>query len=403
MRRPGPRRHVPVDLADVVLDRLVRPDLRQLAAPPEQRRPVVAGQHALDAACDRQVERPQQRLRHRARPGPGRRLPPAEQPFDHAARPARSSCGTGTAATISSSRLSGLPALGQGLVREHHAVAQRVLDELLQVLDEHVLAAAHDGEPAGRVDERDRAARACAERDEARQIRQPELVRATRRGRELERIADEPRIDVDPAHDLLDRAEVVEGEQLLELGRGHQRALDDRQLLVVLRVVDEDLEHEAVDLRLGQRIGALRLDRVLRGHDEERIRHGMGRVPERDLAFLHDLEEGRLDLRGRAVDLVREQEVAEHGAELGVEGRIVGPVDPRPDEVGGHEVRRELDAVERAAEHVGGRLHRERLGKSRDALDQEMATGQEADEHALQHLVLTRDDPPDLEQRLLES
>jgi hypothetical protein len=32
-----------------------------------------------------------------------------------------------------------------------------------------------------------------------------------------------------------------------------------------------------------------------------------------------------------------------------------------------------------------------------------MATGQEADEHALQHLVLTRDDPPDLEQRLLES
>ena len=192
-------------------------------------------------------------------------------------------------------------------------------------------------------------------------------------------------------------------EQLLELGRRHQRALDDGQLLVVQRVVDQDLEHEAVDLRLGQRVGALRLDRVLGGHDQERVGHRMGRVPERDLTLLHDLEQGRLHLRGRAVDLVREQEVAEHGAELGVEAGVVGPVDARPDEVGRHEVRRELDAVERAAEDVRGGLHRERLGQPRNALDQEMTAGQEAHEHALEHLVLARDDPPDLEQRLLES
>ena len=210
VRCPGPRRHVPIDLADVVLDRLVRPDLRQLTASSEQRRPVVARQHALDATCDRQVERAQQRLGHRAGPGACRRLPAAEQAFDHAACPARSSCGTGTAATISSSRLSGLRLLGQRLVGEHHAVAQRVLDELLQILHEHVLAPAHDGEAAGGVDQRDRPARAGAERDEAPQVGQPELAGTARRSRELEGIADEARIDVDPAHDRLDLAQVLD-------------------------------------------------------------------------------------------------------------------------------------------------------------------------------------------------
>ena len=130
---------------------------------------------------------------------------------------------------------------------------------------------------------------------------------------------------------------------------------------------------------------------------------GMRRVPERDLALLHHLEQRGLHLRGRAVDLVREQEVAEHRPELGVEGRLVGPVDARADEVGRHQVGRELDAVERPAEHVGGRLHRERLGKARHAFDQQVPTGQEADQHAFEHLILPGDHSPDLEQRLLES
>ena len=36
------------------------------------------------------------------------------------------------------------------------------------------------------------------------------------------------------------------------------------------------------------------------------------------------------------------------------------------------------------------------------ALDQEVALCEQADEHALEHLVLAGDDPPDLEERLLE-
>jgi hypothetical protein len=97
-----------------------------------------------------------------------------------------------------------------------------------------------------------------------------------------------------------------------------------RGLLAEAWVVDDDLEQEAVDLRLGQRVGALGLDRVLGRHDEERCGTGERLAADRDLVLLHDLEQRRLHLRRRAVDLVGEQEVAEDRAELGVEAAGVG-------------------------------------------------------------------------------
>ena len=75
--------------------------------------------------------------------------------------------------------------------------------------------------------------------------------------------------------------------------------LHDRQLLVVRRVADHDLEQEAVDLRLGQRVRALGLDRVLGREHEERVGDLVGLVADRHLVLLHDLEQRRLHL-GRA-------------------------------------------------------------------------------------------------------
>ena len=125
-------------------------------------------------------------------------------------------------------------------------------------------------------------------------------------------------------------------------------------------------------------------------------------MADRHLALLHHLEQRRLHLGGRAVDLVGEQEVAEDRAFLGVEAARVGPVDARADEVARDEIGRELDAPERAAEHGRGRLDRQRLREAGHALDQEVAARDEADEHALEHLVLARDHPLDLDERLLE-
>ena len=182
----------------------------------------------------------------------------------------------------------------------------------------------------------------------------------------------------------------------------HELALDDGELLVVLRIADEHLQQEAVDLRLGQRIRALGLDRVLRGHHEERRGNRVRLMSDRHLPLLHHLEQRRLHLRGRAVDLVREQEVAEHGAELRVERALLRAVDPRADEIRRDEVRRELDAGERAAEDARSGLDRQRLREAGHSLDEEVALREEAHEHALEHRVLPGDDAPDLEQRLLE-
>ncbi len=175
-----------------------------------------------------------------------------------------------------------------------------------------------------------------------------------------------------------------------------------RDLVAVRRVVDDELEHEAVDLRLGQRVGALGLDRVLRREHEERRRDVVRLVADRDLALLHHLEQGRLHLGGRAVDLVREQEVAEHRAELGVEAAAVRPVDARADEVRRDEVGRELQALEAAAEHVRDGLDGQRLGQAGDALEQDVAAGEQRHEDALEHRLLADDHPLDLEQRRLQ-
>ena len=209
-------------------------------------------------------------------------------------------------------------------------------------------------------------------------------------------------IDVHLGRLLLQCRQLLERQHLGELGRLLERARDHGQLLVVRRVVDQDLQHEAVDLRLGQGIGALRLDRVLGREHEERLRDRERVVPDRHLVLLHHLEQRRLHLGRRAVDLVGEQEVAEDGPELRLEVALVRPVDPRPDEVGRDEVRRELHAVEGASEHRRGRLDRQGLRETRHALDQHVPAGEQADEHPLQHLLLTGDHAPDLEQRLFQ-
>ena len=62
-----------------------------------------------------------------------------------------------------------------------------------------------------------------------------------------------------------------------------RRHVEDALLLVEARIIDLDVEHEAVELGLGQRIGAFLLDRVLRGDDEERIGQVVGLLAGGDL------------------------------------------------------------------------------------------------------------------------
>ena len=98
----------------------------------------------------------------------------------------------------------------------------------------------------------------------------------------------------------------------LLLRRG--RAPHDLQLVLRRRVVDLDLQHEAIELGFGQRVGALLLDRVLRREHEERRLDRVRHAADRDVLLLHRLQQRGLRLGGRAVDLVGEDDVGEHRA-----------------------------------------------------------------------------------------
>jgi hypothetical protein len=167
-------------------------------------------------------------------------------------------------------------------------------------------------------------------------------------------------------------------------------------------VVDPHLHEEAVALGLGQGVHALGFGGVLRAHHEERGGHRVGGPADRHLALGHDLEQRRLDLGRRPVDLVGQQQVDEHRAELDVERLGRRPVDASARDVGGQQVRGELHPGERPAHDGGQRLGGEGLRDAGRSFEKHVAAGEERDHQALDQAVLTDDDPAHLEQGVFE-
>ena len=82
---------------------------------------------------------------------------------------------------------------------------------------------------------------------------------------------------------------------------------------------------------------------------------------------------------------------------------VAGSVDACADEVGGDEVRRELDARERAAEHAAVVLIVSVFARPGTPSIRRWPLREQADEHALEHRVLPGDHAPDLEERVLQA
>ena len=174
----------------------------------------------------------------------------------------------------------------------------------------------------------------------------------------------------------------------------------DPPLLVGRRIGDEDLEQEPVELRLGQRIGALLLDRVLRGQDEERLGQGVPAAAGGHLPLLHGLQQRGLGLGRRPVDLVGEDQVGEDRArdepQLPRAGVAVLVEHLGAGDVAGHQVGRELDAVEVQRERLRQRVHHQGLGQARDALQDAVPAGEDGHQQLLDDLILPDDPAGDL-------
>ena len=93
------------------------------------------------------------------------------------------------------------------------------------------------------------------------------------------------------------------------------------------------------------------------------------------MILLHRLEQRRLRLGRRAVDLVGQDDLREDRALQ--ESQRAMPVllveDLGAGDVGRHQIRRELDALEAQVENLGERLDQQRLRQTRHAGEQAVA------------------------------
>ena len=117
---------------------------------------------------------------------------------------------------------------------------------------------------------------------------------------------------------------------------------------------------------------------------------------DRHLPLLHRLEQRRLRLRWGAVDLVGEEEVGEDRAGPELEVGLALVVDRGAGHVGGHQVGRELDAREADARHLREGAGHQRLRQAREVLDQDVAVGEDPEQHELERLALADDRALDL-------
>src|SRR6266516_2791403 len=179
--------------------------------------------------------------------------------------------------------------------------------------------------------------------------------------------------------------------------------VDDAQQIGGLREIDHDLEQEAVELGLGQRIGPLHFEGILRGEHEEWLRKRARAISDADRALLHAFEQGRLRLGGGAIDLVGQHDVREDGTWLKAEDtfttcarlRLVAD-DGRPNDIGWHQVWRKLDARKFERQRIRQRAYKQRLPQSRHAFEQHVSAREQCQQQFTDDALLTDYDGAEL-------
>src|SRR5436190_2405555 len=166
---------------------------------------------------------------------------------------------------------------------------------------------------------------------------------------------------------------------------------NDLHLAGFVRIVDQYLHQKPVELRLGQRVRAFVLDRVLGRQHRKHRRQRQPLTVDRRLPFFHRLEQGGLRLWRRAVYLVGQQDVGKYRSLPQAELRRLHVKYVGARDVGRHQVGRKLYTRKLRSQYLSERLDRQRLRRSRHALDQRMALGKDGNEDLLDNFVLTHD------------
>ncbi len=162
------------------------------------------------------------------------------------------------------------------------------------------------------------------------------------------------------------------------LAQGHWRCaklfatgieLQDGELHGRARIIDYQLEQETVELCFRQGIGSLLLDGVLGGGHHKERRQVPALFAHGNLVFCHCLQQRRLHLGRRPVDLVRQYQMIEQGAGLEYKTGILRVKHLAAGQICRQQIRGELDASETPLDSASKRLDGTGFGKAGSAFD----------------------------------
>src|SRR4029434_914923 len=212
--------------------------------------------------------------------------------------------------------------LGEGLIGQHQPMPKYIGHQIPHVLRQNVGASAQESQRPRALDEIDRSARARAEGYVLTQAGDTVAIGIPRSGGEPHRVLLERRVHIDVPALALKHAQLFGGRHRDDIVGTARYPVDDTEVFSFGWVPDEHLHHESVDLCLGQRVGALRLNGILGGHYQERLGDPVTLAGDCDLSFLHHLEQRALHFRRSPVDLIGKKEVGEDGTQRG--GKVAG-------------------------------------------------------------------------------
>ena len=256
----------------------------------------------------------------------------------------------------------------------------------LDVLGRHVVAAVEHRLPAGQGDEREPAARA-----------RPDGHLGVLPGRVDQRddVGQDRRLH---RHPVQARPHRQHGPVVDHRPQGRRRPglLDPsaQQLLLVrdVEVAQRHPQQEAVELGLRQGVRPLVLDRVVRREHDEGPGERPGLAVAGHLLLGHRLEQRRLGLGWRPVDLVGQQQLGEHRPRPELEAARRRVVDREPGQVGRQQVRGELHPREGQAERLREGPRHHRLAEPGHVLEQHVPAAEDAEQDQLERPAPADDD-----------
>ena len=272
-------------------------------------------------------------------------------------------------------------------------MAQNIVAYGTHILRDNISATTDEGVCSCSLRQRDTCTRRTSVGNQRLQLLEVVRCRLTGCKDDIDDILLDLLVHIDILNHLACLDDILGRDNLVRLGHTRTREVHthDIALLLALRVGNFSLQHKTVDLCLRKWIGSLLLQWVLGCQYEEWLRQLVGVVANGNLTLLHSLQQGRLHLCRRTVNLIRQYEVCKYRALLYGEVLSLLRVDQCTHNVGRKQVGGKLNTREIGIDSLCQSSDSQRLRQARHTLQQNVSVGQESNQKCIDEVLLTND------------